>query len=1057
MAKFCRKCGKPLIGDEKFCANCGAKISSSKPSNGNTTSSSTNVPTSVSGGSGPRKKSSLCLILAAALLIEAVIAAFLYPGFLRKEPAGDKPSGNKPTGTVVSTDDRGLSDEVVEITEPIYHSEPVDLTPMEGLRVTADAGALYDDTKLTVTPISEVSDYVTELDKQMQEEGNYIFSMWEVDAGLEEGQVLPGEYKVELDLEKMGVPESLYEDVRFIRIDDSGNMTELVSEVEGGTAYYYSDNNSIITAVIWGVGLFKIGKGVYDFFSERSNKYKYYWNSTNGSCEGETKWGKYRIVWRAYEMDPDFREKKERLKVEEERLKQQAQEEYDREEKLHKDTYGSLYWLFHKNLSVADRLKELKETDETYLKLEEEIKVPDSIKEVSERIETAFEYLGDHVMFRMPKHRVEFMLKKIDIDNKENMGGAQSGTFYKTYVDIMVPSYEYLLSDDYESVCFRDNMLLTITHELGHVCQERYHIGSSRSDDNRFDEMVALVLESDAKDYYKEEGLITTDPELTQYKFWSTLICPIEQRVSGHKGDKAAENAHKFMQSEGYLLSNFVLFIRSECNKDNIDAWHIMRYRSFWDKPEIPKILMSAFKISEKQFDELFRKWCLNNRAWFKESIESDTQAIFNDPQYQELDLKDNEGVHIPLSPKGQYSAPVRRVRLGKNPAAILIVLDKDVSEKHPEAHIVPTGNYKTTNNGAYIAPTYRTNGKIGIKNFSILEVYGTKGKNTKYDENGYTIWTVTAPEQPVISQSDTMLKVQLPKAMGAAKAGVLDGLQINVTNDAKETYTYTVNKEDYGTEISMNISDVLSEGTTSGTLKITLQEFVHDTQQKRLFMPESKPVEVSIGTADLTVSGLVVDSDSLCALTTSMLDMRDSDSDVWKADNMPSSNSLTIKGDKMKLELGGFSWHGEGYKAKNHAIDANVTCKRSGITLSGEVVERSDTHILCSVTENPGEITAGLTIHTTGEEIDQNNNSRLFNIDADEQYVLTDIETASNHYESLNGSRVNIELDNGKVVRVFVELYGTYRYNSSSEYDGEHDSGSGEEKRSCEIRLKNE
>ena len=49
-----------------------------------------------------------------------------------------------------------------------------------------------------------------------------ILSAWELDAGLEDNEMLPGTFKMEFDLNEMGIDEDIYDDLRLYRIDDEG-------------------------------------------------------------------------------------------------------------------------------------------------------------------------------------------------------------------------------------------------------------------------------------------------------------------------------------------------------------------------------------------------------------------------------------------------------------------------------------------------------------------------------------------------------------------------------------------------------------------------------------------------------------------------------------------------------------------------------------------------------------------------------------------------------------------------------------------------------------------
>ena len=65
---------------------------------------------------------------------------------------------SSPAQTNWRTEARGLSDEVVELPEWPYHSPALDFIPMEGIRITAEAGALYDDTEIILQPLTEDSE-----------------------------------------------------------------------------------------------------------------------------------------------------------------------------------------------------------------------------------------------------------------------------------------------------------------------------------------------------------------------------------------------------------------------------------------------------------------------------------------------------------------------------------------------------------------------------------------------------------------------------------------------------------------------------------------------------------------------------------------------------------------------------------------------------------------------------------------------------------------------------------------------------------------------------------
>ena len=1069
MTRYCRKCGAALRENSQFCPSCGAKqgteslspgvYSSDSGRNAKNEKKETGKPAKKPGEKNTSSgKSGLNLLLTIALMIEVCVAGFVSPGFLKKEKK-DPGSGLPTVSAAPSADSAASAEDDMSKPEPTsypewpFKSDPVDETPMPGMHLTAAANVLYEDTKLTITPVTEMSEKAEELDQVLQEEGSYLFSLWETDAGLSPEEVLPGEYEVTLDLEKMGVPEILYEDIGIIRADDNNQITELDSVVKDGMLTYRSDANSTEGAVVIGLGIVVvIGGVVYHYKAEKKAKEGYY-KGSDSSADGETKWGKFKVRWLMSDIDPEQDEKKERLLEMEEKFRQEAEEEFAAEDKVQKETYGSLYWMFNKNLSVAERIKKKKQTDKEYQELEKSIRIPEGIQGVLKRIESAFKFLGDRQSIKMPKHRVEFLIKPKDKD--DNLGGAQNTVFFKTYVDLIVPDADDLTSESLSSVTFRDNLLLTITHELFHVCQERYHYLGKVSDSNKFDEMTALVMEADAKDYYQLYDIITTDPKLTEYNYWSTMKNPMDSNSPGHTSKQSGgiteawQNDHKFLQNQGYLLSNFVQFLRERTKY--VSVGRIMMTRSRVLKPEISSILQSSFELTQKELDMYFRLWCMKNRARFKASIETDTQPEMALVQYESIPMSKNTGTHVSFNTGGPYAAPVRRVRGPVEAAAFLVIPDANAGEEHPEVNLIPCENYTKTKNGMYIEPVIRKDGKAGFRNHSFIEIYGPEGKKNAYGETGYTIWAVSAPDKPVLIQNKEALVVNLPSPAGAAKAGLIDGMKMTVRNDEGKSVDIDVKKEEFGTALNFELGRIKPEDRDSYDVTVILQEYVYDLGGSPLYMPASEPASLSVSPGDEISWNFKIKSDTFSNLSGSYLtlDQTESDDAKWTCGPAPGGVSIRMRGDEVIAEFPGYTWSANGVDKKDPKMNASIEIGRDSFMVKAHVKYRRDTSIECEITDPPSIIRGFANAHavekeTAGEKV------TYINADSRNSYAWSDFDLYFDTLE-FGSSILIIRFDQaGNAASATLTLNGTERiettesvsdqaetYNNTSERNG--------------------
>ena len=918
MANVCPYCGKPFSKGAQFCPACGKKLSEA-----------TQLQTN------PRKKEpnsgrTINLILTVTMIIQLAVAGFKYPGFLvtQREPEPKEPRETAAPG----------NEEPINMEWP-FHSRPVDITPVEGIRITAEEGQLFDDTVLSFTPIEEDPDgRIMAAYDELRDEGMYVVGAWEADAGLNGDQALPGEYTVEFDLETLGIPEEMYEYVRIFRLSDDNELTQYASTLNGKTLSYTSYKNTPVLAVIGYTAA--ITGSLYGLMVAQPHyRKKGYLNETQASYEGHTKWGDYTVYWNMDYMAPDQTDLAIRMIEIQDACRKEAEEEFKLEEERQKLAAGSFMWFFVKNKPIPQRMKELLENNSEYQDLKQQLKVPKNIQVICSQIETAFKFLMDWETIRRPRNTVDFMIREKDPDVPTNLGAAAQPWNDKSYIDLPVPRPDWLTENSQDATKYRDNMLLTVTHELFHICQESYHT-SYFTDSVCFDEMTAVVMESDAKDYYQTYDIITTDPKLTDSQFGLTMINPMNEEPWFSR---------LFLQHKGYYLSNFIQYLRSKTGK-NVSTGKIMRSRLYYEGPVISQILMTAFDLSENQFEAAFRKFMVSEA----DRVFTSYQGKRYEPWFSGFDINPvpvrlNASAHVEMSSQGSYSALIRTFVVQdekKETFATLIIPDTPPETDRLRVNILPAGNtYTLTPSGAFIAPPARI-ANTAPKRW-VFEVYGNQeGKN---GEMGYTVWTVTAPAKPELSQNDTEFIIRLPEPSAAAKAGLIDGMRVNIRINDKTEKTVMVDKGELGKEVRIPLDELRPKDKSDFNASVTLEEYVLSKSGEKLYCPMSEATDTQAN-ADGVFTDLMLVYDDL-SVPAELEELAEACNPVPE---FPSDNTVIVEEEDVYFDLSAMKLniHTE---TSDGVVDSKYT--RRGFTMKGTVTSRSGDYITGVLTEIPSDL----------------------------------------------------------------------------------------------------
>ncbi len=994
----------------------------------------------------PENKSSwgiLDKILIVTLAVLVGISAFKYPGFLmphKNEPSYEYSGGGTQGKTAEFND--SLSDQKHTLPEVTYHSDPVDITPVEGIHITAEKDQLYEDTVLSMTAVDDQDERAMGVVEDLYAEGIYALGAWEFDGGLDAHERFPGEYTMSFDLNKFGIPEELQDHVVVYRVDDENELIEYSGELKNGTYQITGNQNSLMVLAYVGTFIFMVtAPVVVGWVTEEFRAHWYYTWLGDGKLTGSNKYGDFLIRYKVKDVDPDQAEKLEELKEIEEKYRAQAEEDFQADEEMRRKTRGSLYNWFNSNKSVVERLKEYVEKDSEYQRIKQEIKIPKNVQTIFSHIQTAYMYLGDKAMVRVPKGTIEFLVKKLG-GKDPNMGEAVSHWVHKTYINIDMREPETFMADTSSGQDMRDNLLLTITHELFHICQDEYHFKNCGTS-VKFDEMVCLVLEADAKEYYIDEGIITTNPALTSTNYLMTMFSSTDDKKTGDT---------EFQQRYGYLLSTFVRYLRDKTGQ-TITARRLMNARSRYKTPIISEILMAVFEFSDKEYDSYFRKWVTGEALNFLGSVGyyyDEHRAV-----YPKMNL-DEGGIHVPMKALGSYVVGYREfIQQREEVAALLIVFDEKKNSARKEMSLVPYGSYEQIDGGLFVYPQKKFHKAAGSANRRMLEIYSTLG-DKKYDgSTGYTIYTMYAPNKPGLEQNKDNLVITMPSLSAAAVAGHLDGIVMTVSAAGKEGKAFDITPEKFSQpiEIPLSMLDVDPENDDT-EISVTLKEYVHAFRGGYdCYGPESEPavLKISNGKADSkTYSGLTLASDSLVSFHAN--DKPDTDSEVYTYDPWPTNNTVTVQGDKVILDLGELGFHLHGHDRKDSNIKVDEVFTRDHIRIVGKVEDRYENTLVCSLTEVTPDIGGTVKIDAVdaeyaGEKVDY----IPISLYEECRFSYGDLELDQ---LALDGTSLVLKFQNDDLIKVELNINGTFRKNGTETVDGKSESKSTEWTHSLKIEL---
>ena len=925
---------------------------------------------------------------------------FLLTSCGKEKPPVDYNSNNnnQNTETIDETDYSGYNG----------NSKPIDEYPCEGIHVMADENAFWQDTTISFKPVDETTEGIEDLEDRFYQDGFMMLSGFEVDAGLADDEFIPGQYDVEYDLSTTDIDPELYANLAVYRVGDDGSIYRLATILEGNILKFSSNQNSLF---ITGCLLVTLGYAAYNEYYERN---QYYLDNKMEvfTYEGKNPYLDYYIEWNVQDIEKkDLRKELDKRRIE---------DKYEEEAKQYRSTLN-FFERLKSNNSIAAYTKKKLDADEKYQKLKKEVAAPDLIVYTAQCIDTASKYLAEVEKMRMPLHTVPF--KNVN-DGEAAYGSAVNRTLSTSYIEIRLKMIDVKNKSDYY------NFLLTITHELLHICQNRYRLPVDFiTDSTRYDEMVALVTEIKAKDYYKNNGIIPADadPQITDINHWGCMRLPIDG-----SGDSAVDkkNRNDALINAGYCTGDFLQYLFNKTGK-RPNANVLMYARDAHKKTPIVKPIRTVLSISENEFDIHFRNWLMSHRydvGEFYYSLLYGKDKKSKYPLSEPQEVTKGKKYHIDFIHDDSYFLNIRGFRQSKNEQTKAVVVpDSNLRDVFPSSNVVPGITYNNINAGAFIEDF-----KVCADEKRYLPILEVEGDNSsvKAGENaGYTVYILDQTPKVALKISDEKLEIKLPEPEEVCKDGVCDGYILKISTDNDQKTEREIPKDNFGKTLELNKS-VLFNGDTSKavTVTVTITEFFSDAEGKKHQGFESDPVRLKVEGVEETkpepkpdyhepLPDVYVDaSDSLPLSYDSFSGFNmPYDQDYIKSTTaVPNGNNYVIDGENITFNLPDAYFMLEFASEFETGSRGTMAYSRNGVQLKGRISGKNDYSISGSIDSISNGITGiyELNSHYT---------------DSGKTHTTYRIEETSMQKINPSSSWFEISLSNGKATKVRIDLMGTY------------------------------
>lgn len=773
-----------------------------------------------------QRNGKLIFNLVVTLLLVLAVTGFGKPGFLlkflqAKEPKISASAQVRPSPLPA----RG-------------HSDPFDVEPMPGFRIFAEKDAMDRDRTFTVKEMAW--EMLSGLEARLMEKGAGIMllSGWEVDAGLEDEERLPGTYTVGIDLTKLQIPERLYGLLTAYRVDDAGNLYEYVTWVKDSVLFYASCQNSgavigvdEVTAVTGKELVLESASPETGFFEKDG----VYWvrNPEDPTIK------QYKIVYKQAEVEYQISNQNNAI-LSDRAAQAKAEARAQLPEGASNDEINALALEIKQRMYAEDPVYQAALDARYDTRRERAEKDKALVGKIGAMAYEAHKYLAT-LDIRLPDQATRLYLVP-QLDSYAEMEPGVLGPYVNVGLNTLESGSKFEL----------DEMQLTLAHELFHVCQMRYN-GAAHAN-VKFYEAMAQLLEEDAYRYFRshksvtgEENIVTTEHALEngyQYHYYAmpfdktkvTYYNDLGSAVNWSLGDKRSNS--------GYPLARFMEYLNSAFGK-----------KTFKEMLETQESVVAYVDFGGLDMTQhLKTTWCLSD--------EELTQAYLAFAKKYQTKLYAYQQSHTGLRPFSNLSALVGQdhakyyklvdhaysIRISEIMSGSLdvvarvghlLVPDEDFTDQLPDMTLMPIGAAQWTKckYGLFFYP--HLEGAIFI-----MEVDGGTNPNTS-GVSGYTVYQLDPPQLEEVEVADGLLSFKLPDKSRAARDGKIDGYRVTITcSDGKKTVYYP-KIVIAGQTVKLKTSR-LNKGDHKDdeeplSYTVTVCEYIKD-KNRYLFGPESNP-----------------------------------------------------------------------------------------------------------------------------------------------------------------------------------------------------------------------
>ena len=444
---------------------------------------------------------------------------------------------------------------------PAVHEEPV-----PGITIDARENAFDHPTTVKFRPATEAEHKELSQAISRQLPSHSLLFGFDLDAGIEPMHRAPGNFSVELDLEKLDIPEELWGHLCVCRLDESGIVQQYSRTLsDDGIFRFESSKNCLwaITAMVGtclanGLTTGLTSKLVWNIIIPVAGAAPYLrrWWSLNSEYGDELvelgvddhKLGQFTVGFKPSDTDHPYAEKYlkgiRRIQTIQASLKVKARNALDNEHRLEREHSFSL-WSNSNAVRDSIRYNALLQSmidnhDELQkLSMNDTLKTPESIMNICMMIRFAKSYLKNVARVKEPGDLSRFYF------GGSTIADDQSGA-YKHFLDVCpMIGIDYCSSNGtyiqkgtgkvQVGTEAEDALKITIAHELFHHHQSAY-VWFSLFRSKTWDECTATVLERDyAKWLYDQDKLSKRPEELEAYyadtkeKEW--LFAPLDNSL----------------------------------------------------------------------------------------------------------------------------------------------------------------------------------------------------------------------------------------------------------------------------------------------------------------------------------------------------------------------------------------------------------------------------------------------------------------------------------------------------------------------------------------------